>query len=173
MPSYNGWTNYETWNVALWLGESGGFEDSEIAEYLQRAIDDDETDIRAAATGSLADYLQEMHDENRPTVTGVYADLLGAALQAVDWREIASHYVDEIPVYSAGCNMPGYLPDNVPALFLDVDSAREYIAEMIEQSDAENEEEETAQTAAAEEVRCGKGELGVTIGNYHYFVTEL
>jgi hypothetical protein len=20
---YNGWTNYETWNVALWWGESG------------------------------------------------------------------------------------------------------------------------------------------------------
>lgn len=163
--AYNGWQNYETWNVALWLGESGGFEDDEIREYLQRAIDDDESDIRAAAVSALADYLQEMHEENSPAVTGVYADLLGAALQAVEWREIASHYVDDIPVYSAGCNMPGYMPDSVPALFLDCDDAREYVADTIESNEGDEE--------TAESVRAGKGELGVTIGNYHYFVTSV
>jgi hypothetical protein len=24
MMSYNGWTNYETWNVALWIGNDDG-----------------------------------------------------------------------------------------------------------------------------------------------------
>ena len=180
---HNGWTNYETWCVNLWIDNEQGSQEqaAEMArEALQDAIDRD--DDKAEAVSTLAQRLEEMHDECRPEVSGVFVDLLNAALSEVNWREIAQHYVDDIDVYSAGWNMPGYMPDNAPAMFLDADDAREYIANEIERADEESEDEDTAEevqdacneaTEAAQRCRTGAGEFGETVGAYHYFVTKV
>ena len=85
---YNGWTNYETWNVALWWGESGmsGYWIGEAEEMLEA---DDSDDVAV----QLADRMKSETIDEMPTVTGMYADLLKAALDEVNWREIAEHYV--------------------------------------------------------------------------------
>ncbi len=174
---YNGWSNYETWCVNLWVDNEPGGSDywRERAEALvQSAIDDDETDPKASAVTALEDEIQSQHEENAPEVSGVYSDLLTAALGAVDWREIAHHYIDDVTVYSAGWNMPGYMPDNVPALFTDCDAAREYIAEQLERAaDEGGDTDEEPANAAADSIRAGSGDLGVTVGQYHYFVTAV
>jgi len=89
--SYNGWTNYETWAVALWI-------DNEEGSYLySREL------VAAAAdahpeypTSGAADALKEWQEEQRPDLgASVWADLLGAAFDDVDWHEIAENYLSE------------------------------------------------------------------------------
>tara|TARA_B100000424_G_C22552924_1_gene313790 strand:+ start:139 stop:399 length:261 start_codon:yes stop_codon:yes gene_type:complete len=44
---YNGWTNYETWNVGLWLGGDAG-----LYEIARRALDYDHLCEMLACMGS-------------------------------------------------------------------------------------------------------------------------
>lgn len=95
---YNGWTNYETWNVALWYGNEQGWDDQwrERAEdLLWDNRDDDHDTWKEGAIEPLAEEMKSEAEENTPTTSGFYADLLNAALSEVNWREIARHYVDE------------------------------------------------------------------------------
>lgn len=91
--TYNGWTNYETWLVALWLDNSEGAQES-TREQARECIEDAEGD-KDEATYALEQIIKDAHEDYAPSLDGVYADLLNAALSSVDWREIARHYVDD------------------------------------------------------------------------------
>lgn len=169
--THNGWSNYETWNAKLWIDNDQGSQEywQERAEAcLQDAIDNDESDIMASASQALADELESSHDDNMPEVSGVYSDLLQAASNAIDWREIADSMLSDFDVYSAGWNMPGYMPDNAPALFLDAVDALSYIKDEIERADEEREPIDVSTIKADKH-----GEFGQTIGAYHYFVSKV
>jgi hypothetical protein len=88
---YNGWTNYETWNVKLWLGNEEG-SDGYWREQAQAARD---TYGKDDGTYRLADQMREEITNGAPEVTGLYSDLLTSALGAVSWQEIAEHYIDD------------------------------------------------------------------------------
>lgn len=107
---YNGWTNYETWAVALWLDNER--ESYERWRYLAREFIQQaprrhpkmfpEDVPHQTATSILANRIRaELLDNTPDVLAGVYADLLGAALSEVDWREIAGHYIDEVATDSA------------------------------------------------------------------------
>lgn len=89
---HNGWTNYETWNVALHMdNDEGSYREARrVARGFVRT-EDSADDARNAMAG----WLKETHEEAMPELSGTYGDLLGAALGEVDWYEIACHYVDE------------------------------------------------------------------------------
>ena len=77
---FNGWTNYETWACALWLGnEPGTYE-------LQR-----EWAKQAKGVGQLADMIRDFVEEENPLSdkASMYSDLLNGALSEVNWHEIA------------------------------------------------------------------------------------
>lgn len=86
---YNGWTNYETWNVALWMGEAGGYYD-EMAQEIAK-----DEDSRDDAVYALSKALQSDHEENMPELSGCYSDMLSASLRSVNWYEIAEHYIND------------------------------------------------------------------------------
>ena len=96
---YNGWTNYETWNVALWFDNNQGTY-SFWTEQAQACFNDAEankTFTKAErAKLALSKQMQAEVEENTPTVTGMYADLLNASLGSVNWYEVAEHYIDEV-----------------------------------------------------------------------------
>lgn len=102
--SYNGWSNYETWNVKLWMDNDG--EDEFWEERARELVTDELTggsgtkeEVQEAidtVVGHLADAIKDQYDENMPDVSGTYEDLLRAALQEVDWSEIASSILDNI-----------------------------------------------------------------------------
>lgn len=85
MAQYNGWTNYETWNVKLWIDNDEGSQN-----YWLEAAREADGNAR-----DLADRLKDEHVESMPAVTGVYADLLKSALDEVDWREIAEALISD------------------------------------------------------------------------------
>ena len=96
---YNGWTNCETWLVKLWLDNDEGSH-NQWTERAQECWDDASTDDGVfsrdeLARIALADSLQEYHVENRPELPGIYGDLLGTAMGAVNWDEIATSFVDD------------------------------------------------------------------------------
>lgn len=181
--TYNGWTNYATWVVKLWMDNEQGSQEwmEETArECLQRAINDDRGDAKDEAVTSFAEALESYHDEMQEVadmkVVGVFADLLTHALGAVEWREIARNVIDDIEVWSAGWNMPGYMPEVAPAMFLDADDALEYIRDEVERSQDYDEAADDAETAQADldSIKADSaGEFGATFGDYHYFVTKL
>jgi len=108
---YSGWTNYETWNVKLWM-------DNEQAS--QEAWNDRARRIRAGVTKTkepsatteqehqealwlLAEQLEEHYDreadywlESAPPCC--FSDLLLASLRQVNWKEIAEHLLEDVHV---------------------------------------------------------------------------
>lgn len=91
--TYNGWTNWETWNFNLWF--DGAFNDD-----AQRIAD--RSDDKDEAIEALADYIEQYADEvlEAPT-TGFLADACMSAMQRINYREIASHYINECDVPEA------------------------------------------------------------------------
>ncbi len=100
---YNGYANYETWAVSLWLDNDQGSYNywTGTAEELYRdAVEVSEQCNRAdwtrSAADQLADRLKDELQEVMPEVDGLWADLLGAAFSEVDWYEIAQNYVTNL-----------------------------------------------------------------------------
>ena len=91
--TYNGWSNYDSWCVSLWIDNDQGYQ-----EYWRESCEEACKDKgnRDDAVNEIRRQLRDLHEENMPEVTGVYRDLLTAALGNVDWYEIAEKLVDEI-----------------------------------------------------------------------------
>jgi hypothetical protein len=94
---YNGWSNRETWMANLWIandGYAGGAD--EVDERARRLIDDGES--KEDATYTLSKEIEYAVDEDMEQtckVSGLFEDLLGAAVSRINWYEIAEHYVDD------------------------------------------------------------------------------
>ena len=97
--AYNGWSNYETWAVNLWLGndEAGCALQQELLEQAQNTPNPSEVWTKEEATRfTLADLLEEFITANNPLVGAatMYTDLLGAAIAEVNFTEIARNLLD-------------------------------------------------------------------------------
>jgi hypothetical protein len=92
---YNGWTNYETWTAALWIGEGYAGGSDEVLEIARQALEANEGDVDAA-TDEIADGIRSEIDEVWTSAQPSFAtDLLRAAVEAINWHEIARHYVED------------------------------------------------------------------------------
>ena len=102
---YNGWTNYETWAVKLWL-------DNEYGSYLQMTeraselyaehvtgVDPEDLgeDAEEDAAREMSDYVEEAIKDANPLAdeASVYTDLMNAALSEVNWHEIGESYIGD------------------------------------------------------------------------------
>lgn len=109
--TYNGWTNYETWAVALWWDNDEG--SYSLRQEAWREICSRDLDTRQALSvartrrraqeytrqaqlSAFADWLKETTEENAPDLGAtLYGDLLRAAFSEVNWYEIAKNWTEE------------------------------------------------------------------------------
>lgn len=99
--SYNGWSNYETWVVNLWLGndESSYNTCRTLAQRCyEEAVADQVLSRKERACYQLANELKEMVEDGNPLASeaSVYSDLLNASISEVNWKEIANSLLQEI-----------------------------------------------------------------------------
>lgn len=106
---YNGWTNYETWVVNLWMDNEEGTYDywREVAQEIHNDLEEPTNSMTKMdeAVYLLADRLKDYHEEQKDEIlsnanlsASVWADLLGAALSETNWREIAEHLLENVEV---------------------------------------------------------------------------
>jgi len=104
--TYNGWKNYPTWAVNLWLSNDQG-----LYEMTREAVRDEYEDapnclnvkqeiwtVDQARRFNTADRLRELVEELPEAVAvseqaSFAADLFGYALGCVDWYEIADAWI--------------------------------------------------------------------------------
>jgi hypothetical protein len=92
--TYNGWTNHETWVTKLWLDNTPG--DQDFQTELFESLDGDTRRIadavQVAIEGSVCGF---DHTDDAFPLGGLAADLLGSALSAVNWWEIAEAIISD------------------------------------------------------------------------------
>lgn len=91
--TYNGYTNYETWAVALHI-DNDSYTQDYFKDCVITALSDNEGDIDESIN-CIVNTLEMWLEENTPEVDGIYADLLNAAISEVDEYDIAKTMVDE------------------------------------------------------------------------------
>jgi hypothetical protein len=91
--TYNGWTNYETWRLNLEVFD--GFDPS---EYYSAFNPDDAYELGQ----SLKAYAEEVIFDCAEVPQGLAHDYAMAFLDAVNWREIAQHMIDEFVAEQEG-----------------------------------------------------------------------
>ena len=104
---YNGWSNYETWAVKLWMDN-----EQSSYHYWQEATQEAWNEAKNKHPNQfmnrhdnarliLSERLKDEHDNQsgHPVFAAadgsVYADLLNAALSEVDWHEIADSLLED------------------------------------------------------------------------------
>jgi hypothetical protein len=102
--TYNGWKNYETWLVGLWLdNDQGSYEywREQAREHWNSAPTCKQArqgiwTAEEAAAFNLADQLKEEIENSSPlTDADLFSDLLNSALSEVDWQEVAENFLTE------------------------------------------------------------------------------
>lgn len=90
--AYNGWSNYETWNVALWIDNDQGT--SELKDEWLKDCWDGELESSAY---KLSERLKGFVEETNPlsgTAT-MFSDLLSSTLSEVNYQEIAENWYSD------------------------------------------------------------------------------
>ena len=102
--TYNGWTNYETWCVGMYLDGNYTGEGTYLytIEVVEQAMTDVEPNRYATpeqrTRWSVANALQSMleDDDDLGSADGLATDLLGAAWSRVNWYELADAWIDSV-----------------------------------------------------------------------------
>lgn len=99
--TYQGYTNRQTWAVALWIDNDYSLYNQVLATVA---------DVKATVTSKAdwmtdseyithwsAECIKELVENDNPLAdqADLYSDLLSHALAVVDWVEVAQHYIEE------------------------------------------------------------------------------
>lgn len=100
-----GWTNYETWNLALWINNDQqvqNFWRAEAKKSLSKVKEVRESFTKhEEASFLLADTLKDSIEDKNPlenlrSVNHFYKDILTAAIASVNWYEVAKSLIEDV-----------------------------------------------------------------------------
>jgi len=86
---YNGWSNYETWCVHLWLTNEYDLYHTVLTVARESSRPDEALDAW------VRDYWPDWRNVEPNDLHGMYSDLMGSALDRVDWTEVANAILED------------------------------------------------------------------------------
>ena len=101
MNTYNGYANYETWLVSVWIDN-----DQSNIDYIVERAEEIYNDAQEQkyftkqeeAVILFAEWMKDFYEENMVADTdglgGLWIDMLTGALSVVDWHELAKKYME-------------------------------------------------------------------------------
>ena len=92
--TYNGWTNRETWLVALWLGNTDAMTD----EYTRYIANDKAYNLNERVDilrGYVLSICMGEEEEVNGQSASMAVDLLNDAIATVNFREIVKNHIEE------------------------------------------------------------------------------
>jgi len=102
---YQGWKNYPTWAVALWIdNDRDAYETAKATAFDVAHEAEPESKMRKrwpkekyskTAIFNVADALKEWIEDQMPELGGPWGSLLGSAFDEIDWVELAEHYLEK------------------------------------------------------------------------------
>jgi hypothetical protein len=98
--TYNGYTNYETWAVKLWIDNEQGSQEA-WASLTQRikanpSYENEFMELERRIVTELATALKNEHEDAVPSLEGFAGDLLQHSIAQVDWVSIAEMLIEEV-----------------------------------------------------------------------------
>lgn len=100
---HNGWFNYETWLVKLWMDNeesSSGYWAQEASDSYANAVAESGLNRKEQAACDLSEKLKENHEQQIEDAgvpsNGFITDLIGAAMSEVNWHEIAESLLGDV-----------------------------------------------------------------------------
>lgn len=87
---YNGWSNWETWQINLWLDNEEPLY-REKQRFLRRSVYFDADRAR--------EFCEEMFPEGTPDMQGDEKETPAQQMNRVNWDEIAEHFETEAKEY--------------------------------------------------------------------------
>ena len=93
MTKYNGWTNYETWCLNLWIDNDREWyravNDKASALVCDVLSKDEQIEI-------LREFLIDLVQDNEPKIkVDFYSDILNASIREVNFREVSKSIIEE------------------------------------------------------------------------------
>ena len=102
---YQGWKNYETFALALWIdNDRDAYETAKATAFDVAHEAEPEPKMRKRwpkekhskiAIFAVADALKEWIEEQMPELEGPWGSLLQSAFEEIDWTELAEHYLSK------------------------------------------------------------------------------
>lgn len=141
---YNGWSNYETWVVNLWIDNDEGqynYWRDRARECFTDASADTHMTRKEDATTVLAQALQNEITDSAPATDGLFGDMLTHALGMVDWYEIAASQIDALEIVACATCGKEMLDEDAEYIASESDKSRPYCDEcaMLDETDEDEE----------------------------------
>ena len=102
MQTYNGYANYETWLVKVWIDNDQGNVEYWVEQaqdlYVNHAEDTKYFTKREEAIILLSESMKEYYEDRMPEgddIGGLWADLLHSALSDVVWIELSGMIMEQ------------------------------------------------------------------------------